>query len=71
MFCTVDMKSALVILTGMVYGWYLQIWNIKSSKCTAEFVGHSSHINCFDYFSHGDELYMITGSRDRTAKVRD
>ncbi|XP_006662821.1 receptor like protein kinase S.2-like [Oryza brachyantha] len=48
-----------------------QVWNIRSSRQESTFSGHGSVVNCFDYFTHGNQLYMITGSWDKTAKIWD
>ncbi|XP_015697972.1 putative coatomer subunit beta'-3 [Oryza brachyantha] len=48
-----------------------QVWNIRSSRHEFTLSGHGSLVNSFDYFTHGNQLYMITGSWDKTAKIWD
>uniref|UniRef100_A0A0D9XQB7 Protein kinase domain-containing protein n=1 Tax=Leersia perrieri TaxID=77586 RepID=A0A0D9XQB7_9ORYZ len=48
-----------------------QVWNIRSSRHEFTLSGHLSMVNCFDYFARGNQLYMITGSWDNTAKIWD
>ena len=47
----------------------LQFWNLHSGECKHTLSGHSDLVVCLDYFSLGHNLYLITGSQDRTAKV--
>jgi WD40 repeat protein len=47
----------------------LQIWDLHSGDCKLRLSGHSDLVVCLDYFSIGDKLHLITGSKDKTAKV--
>uniref|UniRef100_A0A0E0IZK9 Beta'-coat protein n=1 Tax=Oryza nivara TaxID=4536 RepID=A0A0E0IZK9_ORYNI len=48
-----------------------QVWNIRSSRHEFTLSGHVSIVDCFDFFTRGNQLYMITGSWDKTAKIWD
>lgn len=47
----------------------VQIWNISSYNCEFTLYENES-VECFDYITHGDQLYMITVSGDNNARVR-
>lgn len=49
----------------------VKIWDWHSGNCKSTLSGHSDLVLCLDYFSQGDQLYLITGSRDKTAKIWD
>uniref|UniRef100_A0A0E0MDU0 Protein kinase domain-containing protein n=1 Tax=Oryza punctata TaxID=4537 RepID=A0A0E0MDU0_ORYPU len=48
-----------------------QVWNIRSSRHEFTLSGHGYIVSSFDYFTRGNQLYMITGSWDKTAKIWD
>lgn len=48
-----------------------QVWNIRSSRHEFTLSGHGYIVSCLDYFTRGNQLYMITGSWDKTAKIWD
>uniref|UniRef100_A0A0D9XQB6 Beta'-coat protein n=1 Tax=Leersia perrieri TaxID=77586 RepID=A0A0D9XQB6_9ORYZ len=48
-----------------------QVWNFRSSRCEFTLSGHGSLVSSFDYFTRGNQLYIITGSLDKTAKIWD
>nr|ACM17528.1 protein kinase domain containing protein-1 [Oryza australiensis] len=48
-----------------------QVWNIRSSRHEFTLSGHGSIVSSCDYFTRGNQLYMITGSWDKTAKIWD
>ncbi|XP_015697969.1 probable serine/threonine-protein kinase nek2 [Oryza brachyantha] len=49
----------------------IQVWNFRTSRREFTLSGHESLVNCFDYFTHGSQQYIITGSFDKTAKIWD
>ncbi|PWZ21154.1 Coatomer subunit beta'-2 [Zea mays] len=50
----------------------VKIWDLHSDNdCKLQLSGHSDLVVCLDYFSLGDKLYLITGSKDTTAKIWD
>ncbi|KAL5204968.1 hypothetical protein ABZP36_009839 [Zizania latifolia] len=49
----------------------VQVWNIRSSRHEFTLSGYGSIVTSFDYFTRGNQLYMITGSWDNTAKIWD
>jgi WD40 repeat protein len=49
----------------------LQIWNLGSPEPNFTLDAHLKGVNCLDYYSGGDRPYLITGSDDQTAKVRN
>ncbi|EEE51843.1 hypothetical protein OsJ_33343 [Oryza sativa Japonica Group] len=64
------------ILTGNIFGSVdilncdTQVWNFRSSRREFTLFGHGSAVSCFDYFTRGNQQYIITGSLDKTARVR-
>ncbi len=50
--------------------WQMQVWNFRSSRREFTLFGHGSAVSCFDYFTRGNQQYIITGSLDKTARVR-
>ncbi|KAG8090984.1 hypothetical protein GUJ93_ZPchr0011g27541 [Zizania palustris] len=49
----------------------ITVWNIRSSRHEFTLSGHGSIVTSFDYFTRGNQLYVITGSWDNTAKIWD
>ena len=45
------------------------MWNVDSGECKLILSGHSHEVTCLEYFTREDELYLISGSQNRTAKV--
>ncbi|XP_066317357.1 uncharacterized protein [Miscanthus floridulus] len=61
-------KDANVFASASANG--LQIWNISSYSCEFTLYENES-VECFDYITHGDQLYMITVSGDNNARIWD
>uniref|UniRef100_A0A0D3HJJ2 Protein kinase domain-containing protein n=1 Tax=Oryza barthii TaxID=65489 RepID=A0A0D3HJJ2_9ORYZ len=49
----------------------VQVWNFRSSRREFTLFGHGSAVSCFDYFTRGNQQYIITGSLDKTARIWD
>ncbi|XP_024030479.1 coatomer subunit beta'-3 [Morus notabilis] len=49
----------------------VMIWNIGSSAPSFTLERHLKGVNCVDYFSAEDKLYLLSGSDDFTVKVWD
>uniref|UniRef100_A0A0E0MDT3 Protein kinase domain-containing protein n=2 Tax=Oryza punctata TaxID=4537 RepID=A0A0E0MDT3_ORYPU len=49
----------------------IQVWNFRSSRREFTLFGHGSAVSCFDYFTRGNQQYIITGSLDKTARIWD
>lgn len=52
-------------------GDLIKMWNVDSGECKLILSGHSHEVTCLEYFTREDELYLISGSQDRTAKIWD
>nr|ACM17529.1 protein kinase domain containing protein-2 [Oryza australiensis] len=49
----------------------IQVWNFRSSRREFTLLGHGSAVSCFDYFTRGNQQYIITGSLDKTVRIWD
>jgi coatomer subunit beta' len=47
----------------------VQVWSLDSPGSKYTLLGHSEAVHCLDFFTRDGQLYLITGSQDRTAKV--
>uniref|UniRef100_M8CDM9 non-specific serine/threonine protein kinase n=1 Tax=Aegilops tauschii TaxID=37682 RepID=M8CDM9_AEGTA len=49
----------------------VEVWSLDSPEFIYTLVGHSSIVNCLDFFTCDDQEYLVTGSHDQTAKIWD
>uniref|UniRef100_N1R3B6 Coatomer subunit beta'-2 n=1 Tax=Aegilops tauschii TaxID=37682 RepID=N1R3B6_AEGTA len=49
----------------------VKVWNLDSPKSSYTLFGHLAQVNCLDFFAHGDQQYLISGSDDLTARIWD
>uniref|UniRef100_A0ACD6A3V6 Uncharacterized protein n=1 Tax=Avena sativa TaxID=4498 RepID=A0ACD6A3V6_AVESA len=47
----------------------VEVWSIDSPQSEYTLSGHLGQVNCFDFFTHDQQQYLITGSNDFTAKI--
>uniref|UniRef100_M8CTH2 Uncharacterized protein n=1 Tax=Aegilops tauschii TaxID=37682 RepID=M8CTH2_AEGTA len=47
------------------------VWSLDSPKSKYTLFGHSHHVYCLDFFKRDGQQYLISGSRDDTAKIWD
>jgi hypothetical protein len=73
-FFPISSNSYITGLTerGLTWNLLLQIWDPDRSDGCREFTMAADSgqiVECFDWFSRGTDIYLVTGSRDNTAKV--
>ncbi|KAL8140961.1 hypothetical protein V2J09_006982 [Rumex salicifolius] len=49
----------------------IKVWNLGSSDPDFSLDAHENRVNCVDYYTGNDKPWLISCSRDRTAKVWD
>nr|XP_020196684.2 coatomer subunit beta'-2 isoform X1 [Aegilops tauschii subsp. strangulata]XP_045087076.1 coatomer subunit beta'-2 isoform X1 [Aegilops tauschii subsp. strangulata] len=49
----------------------VKVWSLDSPKSKYTLFGHSHHVYCLDFFKRDGQQYLISGSRDDTAKIWD
>lgn len=47
----------------------VQVWRLDSEKPEYSLLGHLDDVNCIDFIRCGDQHYLVSGSKDCTAKV--
>jgi coatomer subunit beta' len=47
----------------------VQIWSLHSGKSKYTLIGHLDEVNCLDFFTRGDQQYLISGSDDFSLRV--
>ncbi|XP_074289838.1 coatomer subunit beta'-1-like [Silene latifolia] len=48
-----------------------KIWNLQDSNPIASMVAHEKGVNCVNYLTRENKLYLLTGSDDYTTKIWD
>lgn len=49
----------------------VQTWNLHTTECNTKLLGDSKKLTCIDYFTHGDEQYLITCSGRHGGRVAE
>uniref|UniRef100_A0A8R7VEX9 Uncharacterized protein n=1 Tax=Triticum urartu TaxID=4572 RepID=A0A8R7VEX9_TRIUA len=49
----------------------VKVWSLDSPKSKYTLSGHLSCVHCLDFFTCDGQQYLISGSRDKTAKIWD
>jgi len=49
----------------------VKIWSLHSTKSNYTLFGHLGEVNCLDFFTRGDQQYLISGSDDSSLRICD